>query len=353
MKKLIKRQRKQPGLSPGTLVHIGERKSDDTRFTVYRYDEHTAESISCDTVDRLPEPDPSSITWILVDGIHDIAIVDAIGKRYNLHPLILEDIVNTDQRPKLEDYNDYLFIVLKILVYDETVGEVRAEQISMIIGSNLVLSFVESERGLFEPVRERIRTGKGRIRKMAGDYLAYALMDLVIDHYFILFEKIGDRIEAVERELIENPTISTLHSINALKREMLFLKKTIWPLREIISVIERRDSPIIRPATAVYLRDLYDHAIQVIDTIETLRDLLTGMLDIYLSSLSNKANEVIKVLTIIATIFIPLTFIVGIYGMNFDYMPELAWRWAYPGIMILMAFLVAGMLIYFKRKHWI
>jgi len=353
MKKLTKRIRKKPGLSPGTLVHTGEKKTDSIHLSVYQYNEQKVDTFTIQSTDELPQHNPDLVTWLQVHGIHDVSLIDSIGKKYNLHPLLLEDILNTDQRPKLEDYGDYLFIVLKMLTYDDSTKEVRSEQVSLVVMKHLLISFHENGRGIFDPVRERIQSGKGRIRKLHSDYLTYALMDTVIDHYYVVFEKLGEHIETVEQELIRNPSINTLHTINILKREILFLRKTIWPLREIVAVMERRESEIIRSTTVIYLRDLYDHTIQGIDTIETFRDLLTGMLDIYLSSVSNKTNEVIKVLTIIATIFIPLTFIVGIYGMNFEYMPELAWRWGYPIILGIMALAIGGMLFYFKRKKWI
>ncbi len=353
MRRLTRRVRKKPGLPPGTLIHTGERKTEKVRLSVFRYNQQTVDFTEIDSVEKLPEPDTALVTWLHVDGLHDVELISEIGKKYNLHSLLLEDVVNIEQRPKLEDYTDYIFIVVKMLSYDEEIADVRSEQVAIVVMENLIISFHENERGFFNPVRERLKAGKGKIRTLGADYLAYALIDSVVDNYFIVFEKLGERIEAIEEELISNPSTSTLHTINGLKREMLLIRKTTWPLREITAVMERRESPLIKPATVVYLRDLYDHTIQIIDTIETMRDILTGMLDIYLSSVSNKTNEVIKVLTIIATIFIPLTFVVGIYGMNFEYMPELAWRWAYPAIMTIMALIVSGMLFYFRRKNWI
>ena len=353
MRKLIKRQRKKPGLSPGTLIHVGEQKTEKIEIKVHVYNEHDVSSFIADSADKIPEPSGDNVTWIQINGIHDVDMIGKIGKRSSLHSLLLEDILNTEQRPKVEDFTDYLFVVLKALSYDETAKEVRVDQVSLVIGNHYVISFHEHEKGLFDPVRERIESGKGRIRKMGSDYLAYALIDIIVDTYFLMLEKFGEAIESLEQSLINEPRPESLHAINTLKREMIFLRKNIWPLREVVTVMERRESPLIKQHTVVYLRDLYDHTIQVIDTIETMRDILTGMLDVYLSSMSNKTNEVIKVLTIIATIFIPLTFIVGIYGMNFEYMPELEWRWAYPGIMGMMALVVAGMLVYFRRRKWI
>ncbi|MDI6888819.1 MAG: magnesium/cobalt transporter CorA [Methanocellales archaeon] len=300
-----------------------------------------------------PFKEKPTVTWININGIHDVELIEKIGKHFNIHPLVLEDIVNTGQRPKMEDFEDYIFIVLKMLYYDEKDEEIKAEQISLILGPNFVISFQEKEGDIFDPLRERIRSGKGRIKKMGSDYLAYALIDAVVDNYFTILEKLGEEIEGMEEELVTNPTQETLQAIHNLKRDMIFLRKSVWPLREVVSSLERGESPLIHETTGIYLRDVYDHTIQVIDTIETLRDLLSGMLDIYLSSISNRMNEVMKVLTIIATIFIPLTLVVGIYGMNFAYMPELGWRWGYPLVLLLMVAIGISMLVYFRRKMWL
>jgi magnesium transporter len=253
----------------------------------------------------------------------------------------------------MEDFEDYLFIVFKMLSYYEKESEIRSEHVSLFLGSNFVLTFQEKEGDVFASIRERIRDGRGRIRKMGSDYLAYALIDTVVDNYFSILEKIGEKVEDVEGELVTNPTTETIQSIHNLKREMIYLRKSVWPLREVVSRLERGDSELINETTVIYLRDVYDHTIQVIDAVETLRDILSGMLDLYLSSISNRMNEVMKVLTIIATIFIPLTLIAGVYGMNFRYMPELDWRWGYPTILLTMTVIGIIMLIYFKRKKWL
>jgi len=239
-----------------------------------------------------------------------------------------------------------------MLYYDEEKHDITAEQVSIILGSNFVISFQEQEGDVFKFIRERIRNGKGRIRKVGSDYLAYALVDAIVDNYFIILEKLGEKIEEMEEELVTNPTPETLQTIHHLKREMIFLRKSVWPLREVISALERGEPTLIHESTGIYLRDLYDHTIQVIDSIETFRDMVSGMLDIYLSSISNRMNEVMKVLTIIATIFIPLTFIAGIYGMNFQYMPELGWHWGYPAVWFVICAIFIVMLVYFKRKRW-
>ena len=354
MLRFVKRRSNKAGLPPGTLVHIGEKKIAQAKITVIDYDEAQFQEKEVKTIEEcLPFKDKPTVTWINIDGIHQVDIIEKLGKSFDLHPLLLEDIMQTEQRPKLEDFGDYIFIVLKMLHWNEKENEVEAEQGSLILGSNFVISFQESPSDVFDPIRERMRNKKGRVRKMGADYLAYALIDAIVDNYFIIFEKLGEKIEGLEEELITNPTSETLQVIHSLKREMIFLRKSVWPLREVVSVLERGESPLILESTGIYLRDIYDHTIQVIDTVETFRDMISGMLDIYLSSISNRMNSVMKVLTIIATIFIPLTFIAGIYGMNFKYMPELEWRWGYFAVLALVGVIVVSMVGYFKSKKWL
>lgn len=354
MPRFIEKISKKVGTPPGTIVHAGEKKVAKVSITIIDYDEvRFLEKEAKKIEECFPFKEKPTVTWININGIHDVELIEKIGKHFNIHPLVLEDIVNTGQRPKMEDFEDYIFIVLKMLYYDEKDEEIKAEQISLILGPNFVISFQEKEGDIFDPLRERIRSGKGRIKKMGSDYLAYALIDAVVDNYFTILEKLGEEIEGMEEELVTNPTQETLQAIHNLKRDMIFLRKSVWPLREVVSSLERGESPLIHETTGIYLRDVYDHTIQVIDTIETLRDLLSGMLDIYLSSISNRMNEVMKVLTIIATIFIPLTLVVGIYGMNFAYMPELGWRWGYPLVLLLMVAIGISMLVYFRRKMWL
>ena len=349
----IKRSKKA-GLPPGTLVHVGERKTEETRITLIDYDKEQFQEREVKEIEEcLPFKDKPTMTWINIDGIHKVEVIDKIGAHFKLHPLLLEDIVNTEQRPKIEDSEDYLFIVLKMLYYDKRDNEIKTEQVSLILGHNYVISFQENVGDVFDPVRERIRKGKARIRKMGSDYLAYALMDAIVDSYFLILEGIGERVEDIEEELVGNPTTETLQEIHKLKRDMIILRKSIWPLREVINGMLRTESKLIKKQTGIYLRDVYDHTIQVIDTVETLRDMVSGMLDIYLSSISNRMNEVMKVLTIIATIFIPLTFIAGIYGMNFRYMPELELRWGYFAVWLVMIAIGISMLFYFRRKKWV
>lgn len=354
VRKLIKRRRSKAGLPPGTPVYIGEKREDEIKVTILDYDEKgSQEKEITDIEDVFFYNKKPTVTWINVSGIHRVDLIEKIGRGFNLHPLTIEDIVNTDQRPKLEDHEKYLYIVFKMLTYDETEDEVKTEQVSLICMENCVLSFQEREGDVFENIRQRIRNNKGRIRRMKADFLAYSLIDAVVDNYFLILEKLGDRIEVLEDSIVDNPKPESMQEIHRLKRGMLFLRKSVWPLREVISGLERGESLLIHKPTRVFLRDIYDHTIQVIDTVETFRDILSGMHDTYLSSLSNRMNEIMKVLTIIATIFIPLTFIAGVYGMNFEYMPELAWRWGYFGVLGLMAGVVILMVAYFRKKKWL
>jgi magnesium transporter len=354
MSRLIKKRSKKTGLPPGSLVHIGDKRSEKLKITIFDYDEGQVQEKELQAMqDCFVFKDKPTVTWIDVDRIDDVKTVEGLGECYGLHPLVLEDIMNTDQRPKIEDYGDYVFIVLKMLRYQEQSGQTEPEQISLILGQNFVFSFQEGKAGdVFGHIRDRIRNGKGRIRKMRADYLVYSLIDAVVDNYFVILEKLGERVEFLEEELVVQPAPGTLKEIHSLKREMIFLRKAVWPLREVIGVLERGESPLIRESTRIYLRDVYDHTIQVIDTIETIRDMVSGMLDIYLSSISNRLNAVMKVLTIIATVFMPLTFIAGLYGMNFKHMPELEWKYGYYLIWFIMASIGAGMYLYFRRKKW-
>jgi magnesium transporter len=324
------------------------------RLTVFDYDaEHCAE-ISPKTIEEcLGFRDTPTTTWINVDGVHQVDLVERLATHYQVHPVVLAGIVNTAQRPKVEDMGNYLFITVKMLRYDEAAKQVEAEHVSLIVGPRYVLSFQERPGDVFEVVRERLRTGTGRVRKEGADYLAYALIDLIVDAYFTILERLGERVESLEQRLVSRPEAASLRELNALKREMIYLRKTVWPVREVAAGLERGESPLIAASTRPYLRDLYDHAIHVIDTVETFRDMLSGMLDLYLSSASNRMNEIMKVLTIIATLFIPLTFLAGVYGMNFKYMPELDRWWAYPAVLGIMLACAAAMVAFFRRRGWL
>jgi magnesium transporter len=354
MFELFKKSSGKAGLPPGTLVHVGEKREAPVRISIIDYNAGEIEEKQDATIeDCIRVRQKPTITWINVSGIHNLQIIEELGKGFDLHPLLLEDVVHAGQRPKVEDFEAHLFIVLKMLNAGEDNQGTSAEQVSLVLGPDFVISFQETEGDVFDPIRERLRKGKGRIRKMGSAYLAYALMDAIVDNYFIILEETGERIEALQERVLSDPTPETLGIIHRIKREMLFLRKSVWPLREAVSVLERGESPLIKKSVKVYLRDVYDHTIQVIDTVETFRDMVSGTLDVYLSSVSNKMNQVMKVLTIIATIFIPLTFIAGVYGMNFKYMPELEWRWAYPLVWLVMVILGVIMLWEFKKKKWL
>ncbi|KYK37005.1 MAG: magnesium/cobalt transporter CorA [Theionarchaea archaeon] len=349
-----KQKRSHVGLPPGTLLHIGEKKIETVKITITSYDQAHFQEKEVNSVEEcLPFRDTSRVTWINIDGIHDVDTIQKIGDYFNIHPLTLEDILNTGHRPKMEDFTEYVFLTLKMYHYQEEDMRICAEQVSLILGSHVVISFQEGEGDIFDPVRKRIRNEKSIIRKMEADYLAYALVDAIVDNYFVILEALGEDIEDVQEELLTDPTTEVLETMRTLKREMIILRKSVWPLREVVSKLERGESPLIKKSTLIYLRDVYDHTIQVIDTVETFRDMLSGMLDIYLSSVSNKMNEVMKVLTIVATIFIPLTFLAGIYGMNFGTMPELQWRWGYPAVLFAMVSIGLLMMVYFRRKKWL
>ncbi|NWF57014.1 MAG: magnesium/cobalt transporter CorA [Syntrophaceae bacterium] len=354
MSKLIKKSSKKAGLPPGTLVHIGEKKTEKTRVAVVEYDGHGFQEKELKNFDDCYLfPKESAVTWVNVIGIQQVEVLEKLGTCFVVHPLALEDILNTEQRPKVEDYGEDLFIVVKLISYDDKRDEVEAEQISLILRPQALLSFQEKEGDDFAAVKERLRGGKGRLRKMGADYLAYTLLDIVVDQYFVVLEKLGERIEVLEGKLLTDPSTSTLQKIQNLKREMLLLRKWVWPLREVISSLERGEFPGIQASSRVYFRDVYDHTIQVMDSIEIYRDMLSGMLDIYLSSLNNRMSAVMKVLTIIATIFMPLTFLAGVYGMNFKHMPELDWPWGYPLVLTIMAVVAVLMLTLFRRKKWL
>jgi magnesium transporter len=345
---------KQAGLPPGTLVYTGEQRVEKVRIDVLDYDEQNIREVEAKSVEEcLPFKDTPTVTWMNVTGLHDVEVIEKLGLQFDIHPLVLEDVVHTGQRPKFDDFGDYLFLVLNTLHTNEGTTEIATEQISLIVGPNYVISFQEMPEDPFESVRDRLRQSKGRIRESGSDYLAYALMDAVVDHYFSILEALGDRIEDMGVEAVNDPTPKTLHDVQRLKSTLNRLRRSIWPLREVISGLERGDSKLIAKATIVYLRDVYDHTIQVVEMVETFRDMASGMFDTYLSSVSNRMNEVMKVLTIIATIFIPVTFVAGVYGMNFHHMPELAWRWAYPAVLLIMLAIALWMVFYFKRKGWL
>lgn len=357
-KKLLRKRRKirakTPGQAPGSLVYVGEQRTEKVHFWIIDYSSDALEETDLQRIKDIEKyKTGETVSWINIEGLHDTAVIAELGKIFSLHPLLLEDVVNTQQRPKVESFEEHLFIVLKMLSYDSMSASVISEQVSLVLGDTYVLSFQEKEGDVFNPVRARLRHGKGRIRTSGPDYLFYALIDAVVDHYYVVLEKFGDRLERLEEEIFLNATNLTLRDIQETKLELIHLHKAVAPMREVAATMLRDDSPVIAESTQVFLRDLYDHTIQSIEIVDSQRDTSSGLLEIYLSIVSNRMNEVMKVLTIIATIFIPLTFIAGIYGMNFEYMPELAKPWAYPAVMILMLLIAVVMLIYFRKKKWI
>ena len=352
-RRIMKKRTGKIGVSPGSLIHIGEVSTAIPQLSVLRYHPGGVEDLSrLDVAKVAATVSAQSVTWVNLDGLHDVELIKALGSAFTLHALILEDILNTDHRPKLEVGEGFLFLIAKMLTLHPGRGEILSEQISLIIGPGYVLSFQEKAGDLFNPLRQRIYADQGRVRKMGADYLAYRLLDTIVDHYFVILEQMGDHIEKLEEELLAKPERLLLHRIHLAKREMILLRRAVWPLREVIGGLQR-DVTLITPAVQPFLRDLYDHTIQIIDTVETYRDVITGLLDLYLSSISNRMNEIMKVLTIMSTLFIPLTFLVGVYGMNFDYLPELHWRWGYFALWGVMLGSIGGMFVFFRRKGWL
>jgi magnesium transporter len=350
----FRKRSSKTGLPPGTPVYVGDKVPRGTRIRVIDYDEHNFEQKEVTHVkDILKYKNSNTITWINLDGIHNPELMEMVGKEFGLHPLVVEDILNTEQRAKVDDYEDYIYMVLRMFYNIRGIEEIHSEQISIIIGKNYVLSFQESEGDIFDILRDRLKQNKGRVRKMGSDYLAYCLVDLIVDNYFSIVEKIGEDLEAMEDSLAEDPDPSMLQRLHGIKQRMIFLRKSVWPLREAVSRFHRLENRLISEETKVYMRDVYDHTIQVIDTIESYRDTTSSMIDIYLSSISYKMNEIMKVLTIISTIFIPLTFIVGVYGTNFHNFPELSWKYGYFIMWGVMAIIAGIMIYFFRRRKWI
>ncbi len=355
MKKLLKKHSGKSGLPPGTLVHTGQTQTTQVKITAIDYDSDNFDQKQITNIQQCADlKKKSSVTWINIDGLQNIDLIEQTGKVFNLHPLTLEDVVATEQRPKFEAIENYVFVVLNMLTFNKEDKTIDCEQVSLILGDNFVLSFQEKPGDVFDAVRQRIRQAKGRIRKMKADYLIYSLIDAIVDNYFLILESFGEVIEGLEDELIAEATEKTFQKIHSIKREMILIRKSIWPLREVVNSLRKSEAKNISQATEVYFSDVYDHTIQIIDTIESFRDMVSGMIDLYLSSLSNKMNAVMKVLTIIATIFIPLGFFAGVYGMNFEHMPELHYKWAYPaGFWIFIVVAIVTMLYLFKRKKWL
>jgi magnesium transporter len=354
MTRFLKKRSHKAGLAPGSMVMVGEAQQGDIRIRMMDYGgDHLNERELADVDETLPIRSKPTVTWVDCGGIHDLEMLTRIGRRFGIHSLAMEDILNTGHRPKFDEFDDHLFIVLKMLDCDAETGRIRSVQVSLVCGDGYLLSFQESEGGAFEPVRSRIRKGRVRLRTSGASYLAYALMDAVVDRYFAVLESIGDRIDDIEQALVAEPERETLHRIHDLKRELIYFRKQARPVRELVAAMRRSESDLLQDDTRVFLGDLYDHAVQVIDTLESFSDMLSGLTDLYISTMSHRMNEVMKVLTLIATIFIPLTFIAGVYGMNFKHMPELGWRWAYAAVLVVMAVIAGAMLAVFRRRKWL
>lgn len=354
MKKL-NRQSHKAGLPPGTLLHVGELKSNTSLVTICGFGESAFWEKKTDNVEECRKilREGAPVFWVNVDGLARIDLLQEISTFFNLHPLTIEDVLNTSQRPKQEEYENYTYFTCRALSLAESTGAVESEQVSLIIGNSFVLSVSERETDIFTAIRRRLKMSKGFVRLKGKDYLAYSLLDNLVDNYYVVMEKTGEKLETLEESILQKPDNATLQTIHTLKREMIAMRQAAWPLREAIIGLEQSDTVFVDPADTLHLRDVYSHVVQIIDTIEVYREMLSGMLDIYLSSVNNKLNEVMKILTIFAAIFIPLTLISGIYGMNFRFMPELEWLYGYPFTLGLMAAVAIVLLGYFRRKEWL
>ncbi|MDG1477661.1 MAG: magnesium/cobalt transporter CorA [Vicingaceae bacterium] len=354
MKTSVVRNSQKSGLPPGALIHIGNKKTEQIKLSKFTYNENDFEEIVFKSSKNIETSINNDIvTWINLDGIHNTKVIENIGQYFNLHGLLLEDILNTNHRPKAEYFEDHMIFSLKMLGVNETGDNIISEQVSIVLGKNYLISFQEQEGDLFEPIRDRIRTKKGKIRLKKSDYLFYALTDTIVDNYYLIIENFSERVEKLEEKVLTSPDENTLREIQELKKQLSTLRKAVYPLREAVSTILKDEEDFFHNDNSIYLRDVYDHIIHILDSLESQRDVVAGLKDLYMSELSNRMNSTMKVLTIIATIFIPLTFIAGIYGMNFDHMPELHYRWGYPAIWALMILITIGMIIYFKKKKWL
>jgi magnesium transporter len=341
------------GLAPGTAAYLGEERDFQVSAELYCYHTDSLKHQERISLNEIKFHDPNDeVFWFHITGVHQTDVIEKVGKQLGLHALVVEDIVHTEQRPKLDDYDDYLYLVVKMIGFQEETKDITTEQLSLVLCGNTLVSFIEDSGDLFDPLRERLRKGNLKLRKSGADYLVYSMLDMIVDNYFVVLEKIGDQLQDLEFQLLDEIKPGDLAEVHRIKKELIFLRKAIWPMREVIGLLTKSDSRFLKGNTDIYLRDVYDHAVHAIDTLETYRDLTSGMMDVYLNSISNRMNKVMKTLTIIATIFIPLTFIVGVYGMNFDYMPELHVWWAYPAVWAVMIAITGGMLWYFKRKGW-
>lgn len=348
------RPSRKAGMPPGTIVHVGTENASDVKISLVHYTSDSAEQkISPSFEECAKYIDKKGIVWINVSGIHNIHIIENVGKLFSLHPLVLEDIPNTELRPKFDEYDNYIFFTLKNLGYNKEKEEIKYEQISFVFGKNFVVSFEEQESPLFKPISERLLSGISKARNRETDYLVYLLIDSTVDNYYAIAENIEVNIEDLEDRVLIDASGKSLSEIQKIKRDLVMLMKSIFPLREAIGKMQRRENPLIHEGTRIFLNSVYDHAVHIIESIETQRDILSGLMDIYLTNISNRMNSVMKVLTIIATIFIPVTFFAGVYGMNFKYFPEIGWKWGYAFFWALCVACISIMLIYFKKKKWL
>lgn len=353
---LFYRKFQKTGLPPGTIVYTGDQPHKPVHVLVMEYDEQNLREWSPSLTDEecASLKNNKKRKWINIDGVNDPALIERVGRHFDLHPLVLEDIAHLGQRPKVEEYDQYMYIVVKMIQLASDNQTITVEQVSIILGPDYLITFQENEGDVFEAVRSRLRLGKGRARKMGCGYLAYALIDAIVDYYFTIFESMGEVIEGLEENILNDTDKKTLPQLHRLRHQLTQLRKSVWPLREMIGSLERGESILFEKATRPFLRDLYDHSVQIAETVESFRDVLTSLLDLNLSMVSTRMNEIMKVLTMIATIFIPLSFIAGVYGMNFDHMPELHEYWAYPfAFWLMIIVIVTVMVVYFKKKKWL
>lgn len=354
MKKSQRSRTKKIGMPPGALVHVGEVKAAQAEFSLLRYTSAQCTEQSTQSLSGLDlKRGEQETLWLNLYGLHDPALMSEVGHAFALHPLVLEDILNTGQRSKLDSYGEYLYFVARFFSYDRDSKAISSEQVSFILGRDFVITFQERKTGSFDPIRERLRADKGLVRKNGADYLAYSLLDIIVDRYFIALEQIGDDCESLEEELLHKPTAEILQNIHQLKREAMELRRAIWLLREVVNALIRNDGGFFQPATIPYLRDVYDHTVHLIESLESVRDLLAGMLDIYLSSISNKVNKEVRALTVVAMLFMPATLIAGIFGMNFKTMPMLHEPDGFWFAMGLMAAIAIVMVLIFWRRQWL
>ena len=345
----------QPGAPPGTLVYNREKRTSEVSIRVMDYGPGACHIRRPKHIEEtFPLRDSDTVSWIDIEGLHDTAMLARFGEHFGLHPLVLEDILNTHQRPRVEEYEDYFFLVARMLIAGKDGEPYHSEQVSFVLGKHFVATFQDLPGDVFDPVRQRVETGRGKSRRAGPDYLLYSLLDALVDNYFILLQSLADRIEAVEGKITaQQPKTQDLDDVHRLRRELVYVRRNVWPLRDAVSELNRSDSSLISDETHVYMRDLHDHLVQVIDSVENFRDVLASLQDLHLSSLSNRTNDVIRVLTIISTIFVPLTFLAGVYGMNFRYFPELTWHYGYVAFWVISAVVVAILVAYMRRRGWL